>query len=250
MIDPLLLELINLQLDGELDADDRAELQRGLESDPEALAMSEQLNRIADSLGRMAPESPPVGLHERIVKAVQPKATVLPFRERRTRQYVRYTMALAAGIAIAAVGLQFSGSSIPGLQTDQLVGTIGGQANVSGPVFAEVAVQAPGLTGSVGITPDNGRWLLVVNIASEQPVTVMASHADAAFGLKAYALENSSTGAMSTTPGRIEFVSQGAQRQVLVLAPDAGGPIRIRFEAQGKLLQEAVLDVPGPVSTK
>ncbi len=249
MIEQRTLDLIHAELDGELHVGDLAELQRRLEADPEAQAAREQLGRIAASLERMAPEAPPAGLQEQILQATRPAAKVLPFRDRRI-QFVRYTMALAAGIAIAAVGIQFAGSSGPGLDADQLVGTIGGQAGSTEPSVEQVMLQAPGLNGSVSLSADDGRWKLVFDTASEQPVKVTAAYADTAFRLKAYAPDGPGAGAVSSSPGLIEFVNQGSQQRVLFLEPAAGGAVRISFEGQGKLLQEAVLDVPGQVAKK
>lgn len=249
MIEQRTLDLIHAELDGELHVGDLAELQLRLESDPEARAMRDHLGAIAGALGRMPPVAPPAGLQEQILQATRPAAKVLPFRNRRT-QFVRYTMALAAGVALAAVGIQFSGNSGYSLEADQLVGTIGGQASAPGQAVSEVALQAADLKGSVGLTPDAGRWQLVFELASRQPVTVTAAYAEAAFRLNGYSGGDPAAAAISATPGHIEFVNQGEQRLVLFLEPGAGGPVRISFEGQGKLLQEAVLDVPGQAPEK
>ena len=249
MIEQRTLDLINAEIDGELHVGDLTELQARLDADPEARAMREQLARIAGSLGRMATVAPPADLQEQILRVTHPVARVLPFRDRRT-QFVRYTMALAAGIALVAVGIQFSGSSGPALDAGQLVGTIGGQSGTAETADATVVLQAPDLKGSVGLSPGDGRWQLVFDMASTQPVNVTATYADAAFRLKGYAPDEPGAGAVTAAPGLIEFVNQGTQRRVLFLEPGAGGPVRISFEGQGKLLQEAVLDVPGQAPTK
>ena len=88
------------------------------------------------------------------------------------------------------------------------------------------------------------------DLASAQPVKVSATYADAAFRLKGYAPDEPGAGAVTAAPGLIEFVNQGTQRRALALAPGVEGPVRISFEGQGKLLQEAVLDVPGQAPTK
>lgn len=249
MIEQRTLDLIHAELDGELHVGDLAELQLRLESDPEARAMREHLGAIAGALGRMPSVAPPAGLQDQILQATRPSADLLPFRNRRT-QFVRYTMALAAGLALAAVGIQFSGNSGAGMDADQLVGTIGGQASAPDQAVAEVALQAADLQGSVGLSPDDGRWRLVFELASKQPVTVTAAYAEAAFRLNGHAGGGSGAEAIKATPGHIEFVNQGEQRLVLFLEPGAGGPVRISFEGQGKLLQEAVLDVPGQAPEK
>jgi hypothetical protein len=243
MIEARTLELIHADLDGELDADARAELQRRLDADPQARAQHGQLLKMAGALGRMAPETPPAELEQQILQALRPAAKVLPFRERRV-QFVRYAMALAAGMIIAAVGIGFAGGSRTAFDPNELVGTMGGPASAPPIAASVVKLQAPELGGSVGLSQAGGRWLLVFDLDSEQPVKVTAAYSDAAFRLNGYAQGDSGVGEFRSSPGRVEFVNQGSQRLALFLEPGAGGPVRISFEGQGRVLQEAVLDVP------
>ena len=249
MIDERTLELIHAELDAEIDAGDLAELQRRLASDPEASAMREHLAKVAGALGRMPPVMPPAGLQQQILQATRPTAKVVPFPDRRVR-FVRYTMALAAGTIIAAVGIGFTGASRVGFDSGQLVGTMGRPAAEPVSTGAEIKLQAPDLKGSVALSPVDGRLLLLFNLASEQPVKVTAAYAEAAFRLQQQAPSDSGVGAYRATPGHIEFVNQGTQRLALMLDPEAGGPVRISFEGQGRVLQEAVLDVPAQPSEK
>lgn len=243
MIEQRILELIHADLDGELDAAARSELQQALHADPEAQALHAQLAKMAGALGRMPPVAPPAGLQQQILQATRPSAKVLPFRERR-QQFVRYAMALAAGMIIATVGIGFSGGSRLGLDPDQLVGTIGGRDDAPAAPASKIALQAPGLTGTVGLGEVDGRWQLVFDLSSEQPVTVTAAYADAAFRLGGYTQQDPGVGSFSATPGRIDFVNQGTQHLALFLEPGAGGRVRISFAGQGTLPAEAVLDVP------
>lgn len=243
MIEQRTLELIHAELDGELDAAERLELQQRIDADPEAGAMQAQLAKMAHALGRLPPVAPPAGLQQQILQATRPSAKVLPFRERR-QQFVRYAMALAAGMIIATVGIGFSGGSHLALDSDQLVGTIGGRSDAPAAPTSQVALQAPGLTGSVGLAQVDGRWQLVFDLSSDQPVTVTAAYADAAFRLGGYTQQDPGVGLFSATPGRVDFVNQGTQHLALFLQPGAGGPVRISFAGQGRLPSEAVLEVP------
>jgi anti-sigma factor RsiW len=242
MIDPRTLELIHAAIDAELDPQGSSELQRRLAADPEARALHGQLARMAGVLGQMPPVDPPAGLQEQILSALPVSAKVLPFRPRRV-QIARYAMALAASLIIGVIGFGFGGGRLA-LDADQLVGTMGRKSPDSAPATTQVALQAPGLSGSVALDQANGRWLLVFDLASQQPVSVTAAYADAAFRFKGYAGKDSVVGAVTATPGQIAFVNQGAQHLALEVEPGAGGQVRISFTGQGKLLQQAVLDVP------
>ena len=244
MVDERTLELIHAELDGELDADDRTDLLRRLEADPDARALREQLGRIAGALGCMAPVSQPVELHQQLLQVTRRSARVISFRERRA-QIVRYGLAMAAGMAFAVIGLSLTESGRPTFDPHELAGTMGRQAARPAGAVATQRVAAAELNGSIALSPAADRWLLLFDLDSGQPVTVRVTYDAAAFRLNGHAQADSGVSSFSATPGRVGFVNQGAQRLVLFLEPGTGGPVRVRFEGAGKLLEEAVLEVPG-----
>lgn len=243
MTDPRSLELIHAELDGELSAAQREELHSRLANDPEARRQREQLGRMAAALGRMAPLAPPADLQQRVLRAGPPAAPQITFRQRR-EQWVRTALTLAAGMIIAVVGIGFVGHSRPDFDPEQLVATMGQQASSPAPASAVIGVQAADLRGSVELSRAGEHWLLVFDLDSRQPVTVSAAYPDAAFRLTGYAQGDSGVASFAATPGRISFVNQGPQRLALFLQPEAGGPVRLRFEGDGKRLQEALIAVP------
>lgn len=245
MTDPRSLELIHAELDGELSAAERDELHSRLANDAEARRQREQLGRMAAALGRMAPMAPPADLQQRVLRAGRPAALQIPFQPRHG-QWVRYALALAAGVVIVALGIGFVGNSRPDFDPEQLVATMGQQASSPAPALAVIGLQAPDLHGSVALSPAGERWLLVFDLDSRQPVTVSAAYPDAAFRLTGYAQGDSGVASFAATPGRISFVNQGPQRLALFLQPEAGGQVRLRFEGDGRLLQEALIAVPAP----
>ncbi|HET7779968.1 MAG TPA: hypothetical protein VFL07_15575, partial [Rudaea sp.] len=70
MIDARTIELINAEIDGELDAATRAELETALRTNPEARALHEDLVRMAAALQGMSPVSIPGQLHEHLAAAI------------------------------------------------------------------------------------------------------------------------------------------------------------------------------------
>lgn len=102
MIDPHVIDLINLDIDGALDAAGKAELRKALDADPAAREMDAELRRLAHVLDTTVPVEPPRSLQPDIVAAL-PRPSVLPFgaalRSRRLLP-VRIAVAIAATLAI------------------------------------------------------------------------------------------------------------------------------------------------------
>ena len=67
MLETRALELINAGIDGELDADGRAELEQLLAASADARAMQAELRKLAGALDRMPELEPPGDLADRII---------------------------------------------------------------------------------------------------------------------------------------------------------------------------------------
>ena len=242
MIDERTIELIHGDIDRELGEADRADLQQRLDADPQARNMHAQLTDMSAALARL-PEVTPPGLHQQLIQATRPRARVISSRERRA-QMVRYGWAMAAGMVLAVVGLSLTDTGRPNFDPGELAGTMGRQAAHPAGAVAARTVAAPGLNGSIALSPADDRWLLLFDLQSPQPVQVSATYDAAAFRLSGYAQGDSGVTSFDASPGRIGFVNEGAQRVALFLQPGAGGTVRIRFEGAGKVLDQAVLEVP------
>lgn len=237
------LELIHAELDGELAGATQIELDQRLEADPQARALRDQLGRMAGSLGRMESVVPPE-LHLQLLQATRPRARIISSRERRA-QIARYGLALAAGMVFAVVGLTLTERSRSSFDPRELAGTMGREAAHPLAAVASRQLQGNQLSGSVALSPAEGHWLLVFDLSSRAPVAVSATYEDAAFRLNGYAQGDAGVSSFSASPGRVGFVNQGEQRLALFLEPGSGGPVKLRFESAGRLLDQAVLQVPG-----
>lgn len=115
------LELINLDVDGRLDAAGRAELESLLAADPAARERHAQLTKLAQMLtAAPAPRLPP-DFAETVISRVRWSKLRGSRAARRTRRVVLY--ALAASAALAAVGLQLLNVSPQG-PPHHLTGTL------------------------------------------------------------------------------------------------------------------------------
>ena len=71
-LEPRTLELIHADIDGELDAGSRAELDQRLLADPQAAALHADLVKVSALLSSLAPVPADVAMHDRIIAALPP----------------------------------------------------------------------------------------------------------------------------------------------------------------------------------
>lgn len=239
-IDPRTLELIHAELDDELDPATREELSARLTADAEAREVRDQLQHMAQALARLAPMEPPMGLSQRWL--VQ-RPVAAPVRHSGRHRWVRPAAAIAAGGMLVALALGLGDFGRQEMDASQLVGTM---APAATPVEAAriLPVEAPGLSGSVSVTPDKDGWNLVFDLESAGPVSVSATYDPARLRLEAYERAGSGDGPFSATPGKIAFVNDGAQHLSLHLQPGKGGQVGIVFEGSEGILQQLAISVP------
>jgi anti-sigma factor RsiW len=243
MVEQRTIALINAELDGELDALERTELERRLANDPPANALRADLDQIAHALARMMPVPVPDGLRATVLRAIRPHARNIAMPPSRRMQMVRYGFALAAGIALGAIGLSLLQPGVAQFDPQQLVGTMGRPA---ASMLGEHPVASPGVTGTVALQPADGLWMLVFDLDSRVPVTVTARYDAAGIQFNGYAQADSAAPSIpvSVVPGRIGFGIEGSRRLALFLAPVMGGPVHVRIEGSGRTIDETTFDLP------
>jgi hypothetical protein len=101
-MDARVVELINLELDGRLDAAGRAELEAALANDPAARARREQLRAVARALADAPVPSLPLDFREAVLRRLPQRSN----RARRVRTAWRVGLALAASVVAAVAVVQ------------------------------------------------------------------------------------------------------------------------------------------------
>lgn len=249
MHDDRLNELLNAELDGELDGAGQAELERLLSASAEARARREELRRVADALSHLKPVEPPADFASSVFAALRPNgAKVVPFRgavPKAQRRWVPYVGALAAGVALGAIGLsvwlapraEFDAASLAGTMTDPT-------HRAAGKVLDRVAVDSNGLTGSASLHEADGLWVVEFDLNSAAPVEVLAIYDGTLVRLQGFVRPQPTSEAVLAGPGRLSFVNEGAQRAAIYLRPAdaAAGQVRLEFRAPGAPTSTAVLE--------
>jgi hypothetical protein len=168
MTDSGYVALVHREIDGELDAGQRAELARWLLADTEARALREdllQLRKMFDAIGEV---EPPGRLRANILQALPPFP---PPRSslRWPTQHRRYA-ALAAGV-LGAATLVYETVDGPGPGSAEVAGTI---AAKRAPVTVDMVTLGVGpVTGRVSLYRDAGGLGLAFELAASEPVDVL-----------------------------------------------------------------------------
>lgn len=118
-MDARVVELINLELDGRLDAAGRAELDAALTNDPAARARREQLRAVARALADAPVPSLPLDFRDAVLRRLPQRSN----RAARSRYAWRGGLALAASVIAAVVVLRLVPHG-PGGMPEQMGATL------------------------------------------------------------------------------------------------------------------------------
>jgi anti-sigma factor RsiW len=97
VIDSRTIELMNLEVDGVLDAAGREELRVVLAADPRARQMFDDLRRLAHLLDTAIAVDPPAGLHAQVARQVAGSKVLAFATPPRSRRFLPLKIAAAFG---------------------------------------------------------------------------------------------------------------------------------------------------------
>jgi len=168
MVDPGHLELIHAEIDGELDARQRAELSRRLLADPAARSLRDDFQRLCRALDAVAEIEPPPQLRDGILAALPPS----PARRSSSAAALRWRYAaMIAGVLVAGT-LVFQTIRGPGSATRDAAGTM---APLSGQTVVDTVRMANNgpVGGRVSLYRDGPELGLSLELTSGTPVDVL-----------------------------------------------------------------------------
>jgi hypothetical protein len=181
MANPGQLALINADIDGELDAAQRAELARTLLADTKLRELRDGLRRLCQTLDAVPPVDPPPGLQESILAAMPQMAPPLRRLGDRppgaTRRYAPAIMvwryaAVVAGVLVAG-GVMFELMRSPALEPSELAGTI---ALDPAATLVDTAQIAGGpVSGRVSLYRDRAALTLRFEVTASTPIDARVS---------------------------------------------------------------------------
>jgi hypothetical protein len=225
MTSPGYVALIHAEIDGELDAGQRAELARQLLADTEARALREDLLTLREMFDAIGQVEPPAHLRANVLRSLPPYSPPRSSLQWPAHRW-RYA-ALVAGV-LGAATLVYETVQGPGPRSTDVVGTI---AAKRAPVTVDrVTLGAGPVTGSVSLYRDAGGLGLAFELAAGEPVDVLI--ASDQHTLRVNGLGRSSSAAQKT----------------IVTLPKSGadGPrtVNLTFLISGREVGRATLTAP------
>jgi uncharacterized membrane protein YgcG len=226
MADPHYMGLINVEIDGELDASQRAELARCLLADPQAQALRGQMRRLAQLLDGMGEVEPPETLRDAVLAA-------LP------QSYAKRTGLLSPAWRVAAVlaGVVVAGALLfetvkgPGPASGALSGTILAQTTT---MVDSVSLGEGAVSGRVSLYRDRAQLTLRFEVLSRAPVDVVIASGAHTLRVKGLGGPDKSGGAAGSTVPLPDFEMHGQ-------------PVDLTFVMDGRPVGKATLRAPaGP----
>jgi anti-sigma factor RsiW len=226
MVDQTQLALVQAEIDGELDARQRAELARQLLADPALRASREEMRRLCRALDGVPEIEPPASLRTDILAAL-PQIQV---RRTRTAWPVvqwRYAAVLAGVLLTGAIVFRIMDFG-QGPSANDMAGTL---ADQRAPVTVDMVQLSPGaVSGRVSLIRDGTELGVALELTSRAPVDVLIA----------------SEGHSVRVNGLGSQGSQGAQARTIALPGHGsdGQPVQLTFLIGGREVAKAVLREP------
>jgi hypothetical protein len=224
MADRQHFDLINAELDGELDAAQRAELARCLLADPQVRTLREDMRRLGQLLDGMKEVEPPEALRQHVFAALQQT-----YPRRRSFSTVGWRLAAMLAGVVAAGALVFETTKGPGMSSGELSGTIAA-AQTPTMVDTERLGEGP-VSGRVSLYHDRAQWALKFEMVTSAPVDVLiasGAHSLRVNGLGGLDKSGASLGSTVPLPG---FEMNGE-------------PVDLTFMIGGRKVAQATLRAP------
>lgn len=216
-MDERTIELLHGDIDGELDAGERAELRGRLESSEEARREHERLRALAGTMEGLPDFVPPPGLRDAILNAARPPSTAIGAPPARKRVGLSLVAALAATVVGIAV---FVGqhSELPELDASVLAGTLGRPATSGLP--PTMRFDAAVVSGTIMLHYGKEGLALEVDLDASTPIEIVAAANGARLVARGFVRIDGMPSGVDVANGSVRVSHEGRQHYVLVLASD------------------------------
>ena len=256
MLQERTIHLINAELDGELAAEEQAELEALLKSSAEARAMKAELQRLSKLIDMVPQVSPPPGLSERIIRHLKPpRRATWSLREFFSSfQPAPIGLAFAAGLLLTVAFYEMSPRGDSTADTARMVGTmVAGEPDAANLLNEDIHLRGDGFTGTISMQEASGLYVLNFDLDSqgETWVEVGLDQTGLAFGGFAEIQGDPDRifDAVAISGGTLRVANQGRQQFAVFLrvtSPDGAvqpGEISIDFSLDSERIGAGASDV-------
>jgi hypothetical protein len=246
-IDPKYFELIQADIDGEIDAAGKAELENFLAESEDGRAVYEELETLCRSLDGMPGIEPPPHLRHVLLNQAPVKSAPRPEPGLLQRLFsgplLGYVGVFAAGAALT-LALVDSSQISRGAFDDVtgLVGTIADSGFVV-PEHGTISIDESEVAGTVTLRSTGPILIVDFDLSAREPVEIVAGYADKTIWFNGFAQLESSGTSVAAETGAVTLKMDGKRRYAVYLNNPGMRPatIDLQFRAGDEVIREAQL---------
>ena len=236
-LDEKYTDLINAAIDGEISAEDQANLDAFLAENADGRALYNELSSLCESLDGLDTEEPPVHLRHVIMNSIpeQKKPDEEPgfLQSLFLQPALRYTATFAAGVIVAL--LIIDSSQVSNKAFDDVTGLVGTVAEpVESSLASSVMLDERDVAGTVSLRSAGSIMIIDFDLVSRDPSIWFNGFAQ---------LESEGT-SVAAADGRVTLGMQGKRRYAVYLHNQRGHAttVNLRFLSEGEVVHEASLE--------
>ena len=240
------IDLINADIDGEIEAADKHEIDVFLTENEDARSFQAALTTLCGSIDSIEPESPPPHLRHVIVNSVKPTTVKAEspgiLQMLWASPVLKYTGTFAAGVLLALSIL--SSDRISNEAFDDVTGLVGTISDpISGDLVNSIAIDNVNVAGQVSLRSSGTMLILDFDLAASSPVEIEAEYADRTIWFNGFAQLESSGTTVSAKSGNVTLGMDGKRRYAVYLqnGGERSVTFNLSFIAGGEVVPEASL---------
>jgi hypothetical protein len=239
-------DLINADIDGEISAPEKAELEAFLSENAAGRALHDELSSLCHSLDDIEAEEPPVHLRHVIMNSVPP--TREPEQSRGFLESLfgtpalKYAMTFAAGVILTLSVID--SSQMANKAFDDVTGLVGTVAQpIDATLASAVSVDELNVAGTVSLRRAGSLMILDFDLVSKDHIEIEAGYSDPSIWFNGFAQLESDDTTVAAAPGRVRLGMQGKRRYAVFLhnQGEHETTVNLRFLADGEVVHEASL---------
>ncbi len=252
-IDEKYKELINAEIDGEIQSNEKAELDAFLAESEAGRALQEELRDLCATLDAEKLLEPPQHLRHVVMNSIPTPKSAAPnpvaeppgfFRSLFTVPAMRYAATFAAGVVMTVVIVD-SGQIQQGALDDvgTLVGTISDSGDMA-PGIDSTVIHKADVAGTVTLRNAGPILIIDFDLSTKGPVDIVATYEDKTVWFNGFAQLESTGTSVSADDGQIRVQIEGKHRYAVYLHNSGSRSLSINLEffANGEIVHEATLE--------
>ena len=247
-IDERFSDLIQADIDGEISAEDKADLEAFLATSEDGRALYNELQAVSSSLDALEPVEPPAYLRHVILGAIRTSPTTASWPRFWRRLFsvpaLGYAASFAAGLALAFTVID--SDQIANQAFEDVTGLVGTVAELekAGPAHAVAAVDEDAVAGTVTLRSTGPLLILDFDLSAAEAIEIIARYKDQTIWFNGFAQLESNGTSIAAESGMVRLKMSGNRRSAVFLNNPGNRPARIQmqFIARGELIHEANLE--------